>query len=410
MEREIDRGNLALAIHHCDRLLNEDDKRMRMPLLKIRGELALNVGDLTKAGEIYHEVLAERELPWARLGLGIIDLQRRNLDQAIATFEGLIHSNPLFMDSYDWLSKAYQADEQPLQAQEILTQAVDLSPTSILRQKKLAATADQNNNVDIAEQAYKTVVKLGKHSIHKSSSDFSSLAKLYSKTHASKQALKTLDDMRQEYINNPEAELRAATLETELYQQLGDDKLSRESFAKVRTLSEELGKNMPKDLQLDLVKACFLNDDQETADHILESLIKNHIDDDQFMDDIRTMQSSVGRDNHSEILIQKTKQELIDINNQGVSLFKQGKSHEAMTLLERAAAKMPKNKTIILNMARIALHDLKTAGPSEEKILLAHSLLKRAKQVGVAHDKIGTMQMEFSRLTHARPANNHDAA
>ncbi|WP_349431708.1 response regulator [Methylomarinum sp. Ch1-1] len=410
VEREIDRGNLALAIHHCDRLLNEDDKRMRMPLLKIRGELALNVGDLTKAGEIYHEVLAERELPWARLGLGIIDLQRRNLDQAIATFEGLIHSNPLFMDSYDWLSKAYQADEQPLQAQEILTQAVDLSPTSILRQKKLAATADQNNNVDIAEQAYKTVVKLGKHSIHKSSSDFSSLAKLYSKTHASKQALKTLDDMRQEYINNPEAELRAATLETELYQQLGDDKLSRESFAKVRTLSEELGKNMPKDLQLDLVKACFLNDDQETADHILESLIKNHIDDDQFMDDIRTMQSSVGRDNHSEILIQKTKQELIDINNQGVSLFKQGKSHEAMTLLERAAAKMPKNKTIILNMARIALHDLKTAGPSEEKILLAHSLLKRAKQVGVAHDKIGTMQMEFSRLTHARPANNHDAA
>jgi tetratricopeptide (TPR) repeat protein len=409
VEREIDRGNLALAIHHCDKLLRENNKKMHTLLLKIRAELALNVGDLAKASSIYLEILKQRELPWARLGLGIIDFRQNNTEQSIETFENLINSNPMFMESYDWLSKAYQSVDLPIKAQEILIQAVDLSPTTILRQKKLAETADKNNNMEIAEQAYKTVVKLGKHSIHKSSRDYSGLAKLYSRTNAGKQALKVLDDMRQDYTNCPEAELRAATLESELYKQLGDNKLSQQAFEKALNVYEALGKNTPKDLQLDLAKTCFLNDKPDTADKILDSLIKSHIDDDGFMDEIRNMQSSIGRENHSETLIQKTKQELIDINNRGVSLFKQGKINEAIELLEQAVSKMPDNKTIILNMAKIALHDLKTSGLNEEKILRTQTFIQKAKQIGVTPDKLSNIQIEFAKLTHARPVKKSDA-
>lgn len=409
IEREIARGNPALAIHHCDKLLNDDDHKMHTLLLKVRAELALEVADYAKAEEIYHEVLEQRELPWARLGLGIIAYHRKDLDLAIKIFEDLVDSTPLFMDSYDWLNKTYQASDQADKAEEILNQAVTLSPTSILRQKKLAETADRNNSLETAEQAYKSVVKLGKYSIHKTCSDFSNLAKLYNKTNDNKQALKILDNMRQEYVNNPEAELRATILETELYKQLGEDKLSQEAFAKAQSLSGSLGKNPPKDLQLDLVKAYFLNDDEDGADKILDSLIKNHIDDDDFMNDIRRMESSIGRDNHTIELMQKAKQELIDINNKGVALYKQGKLGEAMKLLEQAASRLPHNKTIILNMVRISLHDLKAA-PNNDKILRAHTLIQKAKHVGVAPDKLGNIQMEFARLAHLHPTKNPNAA
>lgn len=409
IEREIARGNPALAIHHCDRLLNEDDHKMHTLLLKIRAELAMDVGDYNKAENIYHEVLEQRELPWARLGLGIIAFQKKDYSLSIKIFEDLIASTPLFMDSYDWLNKAFQASDQADKAEEILNQAVNLSPTSILRQKKLAETADKNNSLDIAEQAYKAVVKLGKHSIHKSTSDFSSLAKLYNKNKDTKQALKILDNMRQEYANSPEAELRATTLETELYKQMGEEKLSQEAFAKAQNLSEALGKNIPKDLQLDLVKASFLNENVENADKILETLIKNHIDDDEFMDDIRKMQNSVGRADHTEELMQKAKKELIDINNEGVSLYKQGKLQEAMGLLEQAAARLPHNKTIVLNMVRIALHDLKST-PTNEKVLRAHTLIQKAKQIGVTPDKLGIIQIEFAKLSHLRAVKKNNAA
>ncbi len=410
IEREIQRGNLALAIHYCDKLLHEKNKRMHTLLLKIRAELALETGDLSTASDIYRDILLNRDLPWARLGQGIIAFRQDNTEQAIEIFENLVSKNPLFMESYDWLSLAYQAAGLPIKAQEILNQAVEISPSSILRQKKLASTADQNNNVEIAEHAYKAVVKLGKHSIHKSSRDYSGLAKLYSRTHNEKQALKILDDMRQEYVNDPEAELRAATLESELYSQLGEEKLARQAFEKIQTSIEDLGKNTPKDLQLDLAKACFLHDKTDTANKILDSLIKTHIDDEGFIDEIRNMQSGIGMENHSESLIQKTKQELIDINNRGVALFKQEKISEAMELFEHAFTKMPNNKTIILNMVKIALHDLKISGLNEDKILRTQTFIQKAKQIGVPQDKLSQIQMEFARLTHARPVKSKSHA
>ena len=35
IEREIDKGNLSLATHNCEKLLRQNDPRMRLPLLKI---------------------------------------------------------------------------------------------------------------------------------------------------------------------------------------------------------------------------------------------------------------------------------------------------------------------------------------------------------------------------------------
>lgn len=403
VEREIARGNLTLAIHYCDDLLSKNNPQMRTLLLKIRAELALKVDDLEKATSIYQQILEQRELPWARLGLGIIDFRQNRTEQAIETFEKLIDNSPMFMESYDWLSKAYQSVDLPLKVQEILNQAVELSPASILRQKKLAETADKNNSVETAEQAYKAVVKLGKHSIHKSSRDYSSLAKLYSRTNASEQALKVIEGMRKEYAENPEAELRAVLMESELYKQLHNNKLAKHAFEKALNLSEKSEKNIPKDLQLDLAKACFSNNKGDIANKILDSLIKTHIDDDDFMDEILSMQSSIGMKDHSATLMQKTRKELMDINNRGVALFKQGKTVEAMALFEQAIQKMPDNKTIILNMTKIALHELKTSELSKENILRTQDFIHKSRQIGVTHDKLDSIHMEFAKLIHSRP-------
>ncbi len=407
VEREIARGNPALAIYHCDKLLRENNTQMRMRLLKIRAELALDVDDLQKAYDIYQEILKQRELPWARLGLGIIAFRQNQTETAIEIFEKLIDTNPMFMEGYDWLNKAYQSVDLPLKAQDILIQAVELSPTSILRQKKLAASADKNNSVEIAEQAYKAVLKQGKYSIHKTSRDYSELAKFYSRTNANEQALNVLDDMLKEYTDNPETELRAATLESEFFKQQGDNKFAEQAFAKALNLAEELKNDIPKDLQLDLVKACFLNNEMETAERILDALIKTHIDDDDFMAEILNMQSSIGMKNHSESLMQTTRKELLRINNRGVSLFKQGKIMEAMELFEQAISKMPDNKTIMMNMVKIALHDLKSSGPNKERIVRVQNFIQRATKIGITPDKLAIIQMEFAALTHSRPTQQN---
>ncbi len=408
VEKEIERGNLSKAIANCDRLLAEGDKKMHTQLLKLRAELAISGGDLEKAKQIYDEVLTNRELPWARLGLGIIEFHRNNIEQSISIFEQLVKDSPMLMEGYDWLSKAYEAANQLHDAQAILHQAVDLSPQSILRQKKLAVTADRNGNLDVAEKAYKATVNLGKNSIYKSCDDFAGLAKLYSKTNANDEALKTLKAMRNEYANSAEAELRAATVETEVYKKMGNEEASEQALQKVISINDELAGQIPKELQLDIAKACFLSNQHEMAEQILNGLIKTHIDDEDFLNDVRDMQSGIGMDNHSEVLIQKTKQALIATNNKGVTLFKQGKYKEAFELFEQAMLTMPDNKTITLNMLKIIVHDLKTGDVGEEKMARARALFKKAQQIGVDPRKLGVLLREFAEISR-RPLSINEA-
>lgn len=400
IEREIEKGNPALAISHCDKLLNSNNKAIQSSLLKTRAELAINTGDFNKASTIYQQVLKQRELSWARLGTGIIAFFQNNHTQAISIFHELIEQNPLLMESYDWLSKSYEAIGNTDKAEETLNQATEVSPHSFFRQKKLAQLAEKIGHLDIAEKAYLAVTHLGEYSVHKSPGDFSSLAKIYSRKNKTQDALKILDSMRQQFLNNPETELRAATLETEIFHALGDEKLSQQAFNKIQQLSHEFKNKTPKELQLDIAKAYYLKKDNESADNIISSLVHNYIDDNNFMDKLRQMQKELGQENRSESLIQQTKQELVDINNSGVALFEQGKTKEALAIFNHAIEKMPHNKTIILNMATITIHHMKKSGVTEENLLLTHRYINKAKQAGVTIDKLGQLQLEFEKLTH----------
>ncbi len=406
IEKSLAKGDLAQAIRHCDALLEVGDKKMQMQLLKTRAELAISAGDFDKARQIYQDVLAQRELPWARMGLGVIDFQNNNIEQAIAGFQSLVADNPMLMECYDWLGKAYEALDQFTQVENVLQQALQLSPQSILRQKKLAEAADKNGNLEAAEKAYKSVVKLGKHSVHGSCADFAGLAKLYAKTNATDEALKTLAAMRQEYANQPEAELRASTLEVDVFKAQGKDELSQKALQKTLELCESLGNKVPKDAQLDVVKTCLLSDEHGIAEEMLHDLIHANIDDEQFLNDLRRMQSDIGMHNHSEILIQKTKQALIATNNKGVALYKQGRFKEALDLFEQAIQTMPDNKTIIVNMLKIMIHDLKVNEFCEEKNQRTINLFKKAKQIGVDQHKLGILQMEYAKLRHSQLAKH----
>lgn len=403
IEREIYKGNPARAIFHCDQLLAENNKTVRSQLLKIRAELAIDVGDLSKATAIYQEILTQRELLWAKLGLGIVEFFNRHYDPAIEIFQKIIEQNPMLLASYDWLAKSYIIQDHHDEAEKIIHQSTIISPHSFFRQKKLATLADKTGHLEIAEKAYLAVINLGKHSIHKSPCDFSGLAKVYSIKNENKQAIKILNNMQQQFPNNPEATLRAAVLETKIYQDMGENELSEQAYQKTLELNQRLKHKTPKDLQLEIAKACYTSKDDEIADKIVATLINNHIDDRSFLDDIRGMHNDMGYPQQAERLIQQTRQELVKINNKGVKLYQQGQVKEAYIVLEQAIQRMPDNQTILLNMLKITLHDLKTSGINKQNLLLANRYLKKAKQIGMSQDKLGALQMEFETLTHSTP-------
>ncbi len=398
IEDEIESGNLYSAIHNCEKLLEQDDKKMRLQLLKTYAELSIKVGNFRKGEEIYQDILHERELPWARLGLGIVAFCLGYYDQAIKTFQDLIEQYPVMLEAYDWLVKAHELMGNEEHAVSSLNSAVTLSPMSILRQKKLALLADKTENFPVAKKAYTATIKLGKDSIHGSSADYSGLANLHLKNNAANEALKILYELNQQSHNDPEAKLRAALLENEIHRVKGNKALAQQAYEKALKLNEQFNKQIPKELRLEMAKTFYMNGNGEVCDEILGDLIKTNIDDKLFIKDVIAMCNTAISENHAEILIQRIKKELVDINNKGVSLFQEGNIRGALTVFEKAIEKMPDNHTIILNMIKIIIHDMKVSKPSPEKITRAQSFINKAVQLGIPHSQIGGLQIELNTI------------
>jgi len=411
IEREIDRGNWAQAIENCEAMLANTEKAQRMTLLKMRAELALQVNDLDAAQRIYHDVLDERQLLWAVFGLGRVYYLRGDYAQAALIFQDLIEQNPMMMEAYDWLAKTHEAQGNALHAEEVLAAATELSPRAILRQRKLATIADKNGHFDTAKQAYQVTVDLGKQSVHRASSDYAGLAKIYTKTNEVDQAISTLGTLRKIFTNDPEAELRAAVLETQIHHAQGDEAQAQAAYQKLLALHEQIGAQLPQDMQLDLAKTYYLRGEHEKADALLEPLVKNNIDDEGFIAEIQAMQAETGVADRAAVLIAEARQALVQTNNQGVGLFRQGRIKEAIAVFEHAITTMPRNKTVMLNMLKILLHEAKIADkPSKDKLERIKNLLQQAKALGIEADKLGTLQMEFTKILHNQlKAQQNDA-
>ena len=148
IEREINKGNLARAIHYCDELIDQNNKAIHSQLLKLRADLAIKTADFEKASAIYQDILEQRELIWARVGTGVIAFFQSEYEKAIAIFQGLIAENPMLMECYDWLVESYEALERHADAEKTLSQATEMSPHSFLRQKRLAILADRLEHYD----------------------------------------------------------------------------------------------------------------------------------------------------------------------------------------------------------------------------------------------------------------------
>ncbi len=400
VENEIDSGNLYQAIENCERLLQTNDKKMRLQLLKMHAELTIKVGDFKTAEAIYQDILNEREIPWARLGLGVVAFFLGYYDQAIDIFQELIDQYPMMLEAYDWLVKAHEAQGHDEYAISSLHSAVTLSPMSILRQKKLALLAEKTENLSIAKKAYTATIKLGKNSIHRSSADYSGLANVYLKSNAANEALKLVYELNQQFRNDPEAQVRAALLEVGIHQAKGNKALAQQAYGKAFKLNEQSGKQISKSLRLDMAKTFYLNGNSEVCDQIIRDLIKTNIDDKVFIKDIVAMCNALIGENYAESLIQHIKKELVDINNKGVSLFQDGNIRGALAVFEQAISKMPDNHTIILNMIKISIHDLKTSKANPEKIMHAQSFINKAIEVGIPHEHLSGLQTELNTIQY----------
>lgn len=312
------------------------------------------------ASKIYEEYKDIPNCQWAHIGLGKIALANKDSNKAKLHFQAIIKQHPFYLSAYDWLAKALESEDQTVAAEEVLENAIFISPLSVNRLKKYASVCLTNENFDKATDAYLKTNELSQNSIHKNpenailfaeslleytdSLDQQEIKKLTGK------ANKALSMMAREY-QEPDLKIIANLLSSRLY--LKSDQNS-ESSALMRSalyLLENNKHNLNNANTITISSSLIILDKKDKADELLKELAFSNPDDTNLLANIENINKNKITDND-----QYDAQKALKF---GIKLFQESKLLQAIDKLNSALNLFPAHIGIKLNLLQVLITAVK---------------------------------------------------
>lgn len=395
VEKAVRAKNHALTIALCDKLLATTQTNTA-ELLRIKTSTLMTMEQYDLARQVFNQILAKRDIPWARTGLGKVAFMRGEMEQAQQLFREVIRTNPAYLEAHDWLARTYENQGNLDEAQNVLARSVELSPTSIVRQRNLGEMAQKRGDLDTAANAFRKTIKLGEHSIHKAPSAYLNLARVCSDKGAPSEALQVLKNAGQEF-DNPEVRLHAKVIEGTVYSKSGDHnnalKLSRELAALAGS-----DNSLPAALMLEATQLFLSTGNKEAADSMAQALVKNNHENAELLGQIGELYDQAGMHGKGEELITKSRQEVVESNNRAVMLAKEGKLDESIQLLREARTMLPNNKRIMINLANVAVLSMRQNGVTAELMQISRECLAHVAELDPQEKWCGQVQAALDAL------------
>ncbi|GAB6040762.1 response regulator [Endothiovibrio diazotrophicus] len=368
------------ALELCDEKMAGKPRNLG-ELLRLKGEILIKVGRYPEAEKLYEGVLAIRSVPWAELGLGRAKFLATKYLEARDVLSDLSKKKRDYVQAYDWLAKTQEEVGATREAQATLEAAIELSPKAIQRQKALAQVAMKNEDFQAAEKAFRKTVFLGKESIYRDPADYAGLAKVLTINKSSGEAMKVLNNAKQEFQNDRAANLQIALAEGDVMRRLEREKEANDAYGRAMEIHETVTEDLPYQVSVDAAKAAFLIGDSDKGSALMRDIVLNYSEDPRAMAAAQHAFEEAGLGADGKDLITAVKGELVKLNNQGVQLVKEGKLEDATRFFLDAVKGMPKNKTANLNAAQVMLMSMQKSGPDNRYLYKVRECLDRAREI-----------------------------
>ncbi len=378
------------------------NNRHSLAAQKILGDLFLEQGDLDKAERLYGMALQVRPLDWARLGLAKIKQLRGEMEVAAQWMDQILTDNPLYLPAYDALANNLQERGQPKSEQATVARALEVSPMSILRQKRLAAVAEANGDIPTALKAWRHALKLGEYSCHAKAGDALQFARLavYAletgkvvESQVSDEVIKALALAGDRFDLGPVQELQTAFLRGRLSALDGklDAAQAQIDKAEARVLNDGI---RDVDVDIERVRARQALGKGESADRLLQELLKNYAYDQEALEKLDHLLP--------EPVSESNREWVAAVNREGIDLYNQAQYDAALDCFERARKLFPVHVGIQLNMVQALIGKKRLSGlPPEEEKQLRDAL----KLIGSLVESDHSQYARYKRLRQMAYAN-----
>jgi DNA-binding response OmpR family regulator/Tfp pilus assembly protein PilF len=400
----IELGRLVEALAGCEKLIGEKSRYI-IDVIRIKAELLVALGEFERAREVYEQVVKMRAVPWAQLGLArTLHLQEMHGD-AESILMTVIDGVPEYLAAYDLLAQVQEAEGKRAEAQDTLSRAVSVSPNTLPRQQALGELALNNGDLDTAVRSLERVLTRGANSVYLRPEDFANMAKVYMGQGKVERALATAREINRAFKHEPRAQFASAVTESLLHAQAGDEVASRKALEIAEEIRRKFALNLGEQAMLDLAQAMIANNRAEEGGRLVEEVVRNNHESESVLARATQIYDRLGRGEEGRALIEKSRQEVVRLNNEGVGRAQQGDLEGAAKLLGEAAQQLPNNVLIVLNAAHALLALIRREGFDEARMSQTARLLAQARSRDDKHPKLLKLTAMAREAAHKHGVN-----
>jgi CheY-like chemotaxis protein len=370
------KGEHREVVQHCDRLVGADP-RYQADVVRMKVDALLALKRFDEARALCDQVLSVRQAPWARLALSRAQIGLGEKERARDGLTELLADVPEFLAAYDTLSGLHEQTKNDADAKAVLRMALEVSPNALHRHKAIAEIALRTDDLDTAESAFGTVVRKGRNGFLRSADDHLKLSRVLMARNKFPQALETLSDTKKCFSADAPTNIAAAAVESLIHSKADNPRESRRVLEQALELAKSANARLDDQTAIELARACYVHNREHEGAELVRKLVSNNHDNDALLGTVRQMFADLDRAEQGDALIERSVDDAVSVNNEGVLRAKNGDLEGAIELLLDAATKMPDSAAIVMNaahalIAHMQLHGLQADKEAKVAEYLAH--------------------------------------
>lgn len=371
-------------------------------LKRLKAELAMQTGNAAQAREIFAEALAQRDLPWAHLGLAKIDYHEGQHSAARKRLEQITDGNRAYLEAHDWLARALERLGDLDGAQAVLQRALATSPRAPLRQARLGDVAFRRGEHELAAVALRHSIELARGTPLRAVDPYLALARVNLARDNKEGALDALKGLDGEFRDHDEARLLARAMEIPVHAHFDETPLAWALAHELAPALKASAASLPAEAIFDIAAPLLELGDHDTAAALLGGVLGNHHEHPEYIARTQQLYAKAGMAEAGQQLVGRATREALEIMDQGVQLFHAGRLDDAVRLTREARARMPGNARLLLNHAFLLIahmehhgRDAKLIAEARECIAIARRLKPEEKRAGELLTRMELVSNDF---------------
>jgi len=362
IKQAMDEKDYAMAEQRCTERLNANTS-FRSSCLQIQAEMNLRLFNFKRAEDIYKGVLNERPVLWAKLGLGKTQVAKKEYDKAVVSLKEVIHDDRRVVDAHDLLADAYMGKGDTILAQQAMQDAAEVSPKSVMRQRRLAELSKLNADTQACLEASRRVIKTARNSCYESPDDYFNLARelaeLSKESEAGadkyvKETFEVLQRLEKRPYFDASADVQVNALKSRTLFNNQKKEAAEEFLDKAKTLYEQKKEELKPEVGIDVAQTLIAKGDKTTADEILHELVEKFPSNESLVNKVDsisdTPKSKAGR------------KKVADMTRSGIECYEKQQYTEAIGIFKNSISIFPSHIGLNLNLIQAVIAETRAHG------------------------------------------------